>query len=53
MHTRCYKIPDDQPVPDAFTCDSCAAAGPHAQHAHAEQHAHVEQHPPAEQQAQP
>lgn len=23
MHTRCYSIPDDHPVPDAFMCDDC------------------------------
>ena len=26
MHTRCYDVPDDQPVPDAFVCDQCQAA---------------------------
>lgn len=35
QHTRCYHIPDDQPVPEhQFTCDTCRAQGvPAAQHA--------------------
>ena len=33
MHTRCYGIPDDAAVPDAFMCDACrsrAAGAPAA-----------------------
>ena len=27
MHTRCYNIPDEDPVPeDAFVCENCQAA---------------------------
>lgn len=38
MHTRCYGIPDDAPVPESFVCDACTAAGHVAQphHAHPE-----------------